>query len=49
MKHLTKEQRYVIQALHRRKESKSAIATEIGVDKSTIYRELNRNSSKRSY
>ena len=49
MKHLTKEQRYVIQALHRRKESKIAIAAEIGVDKSTIYRELNRNSSKRSY
>jgi len=49
MKHLTKEQRYVIQALHRRKESKTAIAAEIGVDKSTIYRELNRNSSKRSY
>ncbi len=49
MKHLTKEQRYVIQALHRRKESKTAIAAEIGVDRSTIYRELNRNSNKRSY
>lgn len=49
MKHLTKEQRYVIQALHRRKESKSVIADEIGVDKSTVYRELKRNSSKRSY
>ena len=49
MKHLTKEQRYVIQALHRRKESKTAIASEIGVDRSTIYRELNRNISKRSY
>ena len=49
MKHLTKEQRYVIQALHRRKESKTAIAEEVGVDRSTIYRELNRNSNKRSY
>ena len=49
MKHLTKEQRYVIQALHRRKESKTAIAAEIGVDRSTVYRELNRNSNKRSY
>ena len=49
MKHLTKEQRYVIQTLHRRKESKSVIAAEIGVDTSTIYRELNRNSNKRSY
>ena len=49
MKHLTKEQRYVIQALHRRKESITAIAEEVGVDRSTIYRELKRNSSKRSY
>ena len=49
MKHLTKEQRYVIQTLHKRRESKAVIAAEIGVDKSTIYRELNRNSSKRSY
>jgi len=49
MKHLTKEQRYVIQTLHRRKESKSVIAKEIGVDTSTIYRELRRNSNKRSY
>ena len=49
MKHLTKEQRYVIQTLHKRKESKAVIAAEIGVDKSTIYRELNRNISKRSY
>lgn len=49
MKHLTKEQRYVIQTLHRRKESKIAIAAEIGVNRSTVYRELNRNSCKRSY
>lgn len=49
MKHLTKEQRYVIQVLHKRKESKTVIASEIGVSKSTIYRELRRNSNKRSY
>jgi len=49
MKHLTKEQRYVIQALHKLKMSKAVIAEEVGVDRSTIYRELNRNSSKRSY
>jgi len=47
MKHLTKEQRYVIQALHKQKVSKKEIAKEIGVDKSTIYRELKRNSTKR--
>ena len=49
MKDLTKEQRYVIQSLHKRKESKKNIADEIGVDRSTIYRELKRNSSKRTY
>ena len=49
MEHLTKAQRYVIQALHKRKESKAVIAAELGVDRSTIYRELKRNSSKRSY
>ena len=49
MKHLTKEQRYVIQVLHKRKESITVIATEIGVSKSTIYRELRRNGGKRSY
>ena len=49
MKHLTKEQRYVIQALHRQKVSVATIANEINVHKSTVYRELERNSSKRSY
>ena len=46
MKHLMKEQRYVIQTLHKRSISKKEIADEIGVDKSTIYRELKRNSTK---
>ena len=49
MKQLTKEQRYVIQALNKLKVSKIKIAQEIGVHKSTIYRELKRNSGKRSY
>jgi len=49
MKHLTKEQRYVIQVLLKRKEKKSVIAAEIEVSPSTITRELNRNGTKRSY
>lgn len=47
MKHLTKEQRYVIQSLSRRDISQTEIAIELGVNKSTISRELKRNSSKR--
>ena len=47
MKHLTKEQRYVIQTLHRRGISKKEIADELGVHKSTICRELKRNRTKR--
>ncbi len=47
MKHLTKEQRYVIQTLHKRGISKTEIAIEVGVHKSNIGRELKRNSSKR--
>ncbi len=47
MKHLTKEQRYVIASLHKRGESLELIAHEIGVHKSSISRELKRNSGKR--
>ena len=47
MKHLTKEQRYVIASLRKRKESLQKIADEIGVHKSTVSRELKRNSSKK--
>lgn len=47
MKHLTKEQRYVIASLHKRGESQESIADEIGVHKSSISRELKRNSGKR--
>jgi len=47
MKHLTKEQRYVIKALLSRGVSQTEIAKEIGVHKSTISRELKRNALKR--
>lgn len=47
MKHLTKEQRYVIQSLSRRDISNTEIANELGVHKSNIGRELKRNSSIR--
>lgn len=47
MKHLTKDQRYVIQSLFKRGVSQIEISIELGVDKSTISRELRRNCSKR--
>ena len=47
MKHLTKEQRYVIASLRKRRESLQKIADEIGVHKSTVSRELKRNASKK--
>jgi IS30 family transposase len=42
----TKEQRYIIASLYKRGVSKTEIADEIGVHKSTISRELKRNGSK---
>jgi IS30 family transposase len=47
MKHLIKEQRYVIQSLLKRGVDKTEIAQELGFHKSTISREVKRNSSKR--
>lgn len=47
-KHLTQDQRYTINVLLQRGESKTAIATVVGVHKSTISRELKRNSDGRS-
>lgn len=47
MKHLTKEQRYQIKAYLNCGKSKTYIANELKVDKSTIYREIKRNSTKR--
>ncbi len=47
MKHLTKEQRYQIKAYLDCNKTKPFIATALNVDKSTIYREIKRNSTKR--
>lgn len=47
MKHLTKEQRYIIQALTKRGCPNTEIAHELGVHNSTISREIKRNKSKR--
>ena len=47
MKHLTKEQRCQIKAYLNCGKSKLFIAKSLGVDKTTIYRELKRNSTKR--
>jgi len=49
MKHLTKEQRYEIKAYLNCGKSKSFIAKTLSVHKSTIYRELKRNSTKRGF
>jgi IS30 family transposase len=45
-KHLTLEERYHIQAYKKAGYKQKAIAQELGVDPSTVSRELNRNSSK---
>ncbi len=47
MKHLTKEQRYQIKAYLNCGKSKIFIAEFLKVNKTTIYRELKRNSNKR--
>jgi IS30 family transposase len=47
MKHITKEQRYQIEAYLKSKQPISFIAKEIGKSASTIYREINRNKTKR--
>lgn len=46
---LTQEQRYVICVLNRRGETQAEIADEIGVHKSTVSRELDRNEGQRGY
>ena len=46
MKHLTKEQRYQIKAYLDCGKSKLFIAQALNVNKTTIYRELKRNSTK---
>lgn len=47
MKHLTKEQRYALSAMHKNGFKGNAIAKELGVSPSTVSRELKRNCSKR--
>ena len=47
MKHLTKEQRYVLSALRKKGFNGNTIAEALGVSPSTVSRELRRNSSKR--
>ena len=46
---LTREQRYQIKALLDTDVSQGKIAETIGVSRSTIFRELKRNSGKRGY
>lgn len=48
-KHLSREQRYLIETLHRQKWSCARIAREIGCHASSVSRELKRNVSKRGY
>ncbi|KAA6305885.1 hypothetical protein EZS27_042461 [termite gut metagenome] len=48
-KHLTREQKYQIDALLQAKKSQKEIADIIGKDKSVISRELSRNSHKQGY
>ena len=47
--HLTRDQRCHLYVLKARGESLSIVANELEVDRSTIYRELKRNSGKRGY
>ena len=46
---LTSEQRYQIKALMQTKQPKTKIARIVGVDRSTIHRELKRNTGQRGY
>ena len=47
--HLTRDQRCQIYTLNKRGDSVLTIADELGVHRSTIYRELKRNTGKRGY
>ncbi len=47
MKHLTSEQRYALKAYLECGITKIEVARRLGVDRSTVYRELKRNGSKR--
>jgi len=45
--HLTQAQRYKLEALLKAGIKKTLIAAQLGIDRSTLYRELNRNKKKR--
>jgi transposase, IS30 family len=45
--HLTQEQRYKLEALLKAGVKKTLITAQLGIDKSTLYRELKRNKKKR--
>lgn len=45
--HLTQEQRYKLEALLKAGLRKTLIASQLGIDRSTLYRELSRNKKKR--
>ena len=47
--HLTSEDRTAIRALLQENFSQAKIAKNVGVHRSTIYREIRRNSGKRGY
>lgn len=46
-KHLNQQQRYTISVMKQKGLDNNFIADAIGVDRSTVYRELKRNSGKR--
>jgi len=46
-KHLAQEQRYKLEALLKAGVKKTLIAAQLGIDRSTLYRELKRNKKKR--
>ena len=48
MKHLTREQRYAISIMLQKGSSQKEIAEAIGKDKSTVSREIKRNSDSRN-
>ena len=48
-KHLNQQQRYTISVMKQKGLDNKFIADAIGVNKSTVYRELKRNSGKRGY
>ena len=48
-KQINQSQRYELSALLKAGLSKSSIASQLGIDRSSIYREIKRNSDKQKY